>query len=609
MGSRRSPNPEVVSAVYGDGCTPTTITEIFSPTSSGVIVDGVTITSITPGSSTVEPNGITVIFGPNSLIVNGTPMSYPISPTKIGGVSFNILPTATPRGLVVGGVTITSITPGSSTVEPNGVTVIFGPNNLTVNGTTEPYPTGPTVINSVSFNVPLSSVYPIIDPGLITEVNNGTTQVYSPATFADLATITAPTTVTTAIIETDSTGHVFTTQAIVTVEPSGIYYVGISNGVPIEPTNQPQPQPQSLSSVYPTIDPGLITEVNNGITQVYSPATFADLATITAPITVTTAVIETDSAGHAFTTQAPVLVGPSGLYYVESLDGVPIGPNNMPMSPSWLSDLSPYTSSLTESGCTGAYTLTQVPYYAMITSPLITTTTYASGTRDGFMIYPLFGGWGWKFSCEDLDCTGLPCLSLLGYPLWSTGIITSTMTTVPPGFSVETITSASLTANIWTTINVGGKPSIAPVIVYGENPHYAYILFNLPPLPYVEFQLPGLPRFNIKIPCIKITILLITFNTCPDPPSSDDESNGENPDSSQNQQSPTSTSTSTCTNTTVSDYTTEILSIVDETGGLVTIASNVSYSETSGCSVTATTTSSVITLTGYAYALESDLSK
>jgi len=59
------------------------------------------------------------------------------------------------------------------------------------------------------------------------------------------------------------------------------------------------------------------TFVADGTTQYYSKSNFPDLATITAPITVTTPVVQTNSDNSQFTISAAVIiVGPGGTWYV-----------------------------------------------------------------------------------------------------------------------------------------------------------------------------------------------------------------------------------------------------------------------------------------------------
>ncbi|KAL8804015.1 MAG: hypothetical protein Q9182_002806 [Xanthomendoza sp. 2 TL-2023] len=98
---------------------------------------------------------------------------------------------------------------------------------------------------------------------------------------------------------------------------------------------------------------------------------------------------------------------------------------------------------------------------------------------------------------------------------------TSTMTTIPPGLSVEKATNPVWTTNTWITTTAPGRSdaTIVPVLVgcpgCGGRGH-GLVIWNLPNLPRVQFRFPNLPdvpRFHI--PCIKI--FGIRLGSCSDP--------------------------------------------------------------------------------------------
>jgi hypothetical protein len=130
--------------------------------------------------------------------------------------------------------------------------------------------------------------------------------------------------------------------------------------------------------------------------------------------------------------------------------------------------LLPHPSSIsyvTISGLTAAFTPTQVPWEASLTTILTITIAHASGNPYGMIIFPSAGGLGWIFPC-DLDACATPFPSPpLEPPLaaWisanaeleeasaSSAMASSTMTTLPPGFSTAISTNSLWTDNTWVT--------------------------------------------------------------------------------------------------------------------------------------------------------------
>ena len=76
-------------------------------------------------------------------------------------------------------------------------------------------------------------------------------------------------------------------------------------------------------------------------------------------------------------------------------------------------------------------------------------------------------------------------------------LITSTMTTLPPGFYTEVPKSTTLVGNMWLTTEKDGHSTIVPVVG-------GTILWNLPEIPHVSFQFPDFPSIpHFHLPCIK----------------------------------------------------------------------------------------------------------
>lgn len=94
------------------------------------------------------------------------------------------------------------------------------------------------------------------------------------------------------------------------------------------------------------------------------------------------------------------------------------------------------------------------------------------------------------------------------------------MTTVPPGFGVETLTGQTYWGWV-TTTRADGTYTVLPVVA-------GNMLWELPTIQHVDFYFPqfNLPRFSL--PCIRL--LFIELGQCQDPPTPDDSpSNGNSP--------------------------------------------------------------------------------
>lgn len=185
---------------------------------------------------------------------------------------------------------------------------------------------------------------------------------------------------------------------------------------------------------------------------------------------------------------------------------------------------------------------------------------------------------------------------------------TSTMTTLPPGFGVQTLSGFDSTIFTWiTTTRQDSSSTVLPVVG-------GLALWNVPPIPNVRFrrQLPGIriPEFNF--PCIRV--LFITVGNCDNPPTSDEDpeptqsqSSSPSPSPSPPQPpSPTPTTTPTTTQSSASCTETQTTSACQATcalsrgadGGTTTDCYTTICSITYAlCSVTATTSTTFLSTT------------
>jgi hypothetical protein len=111
------------------------------------------------------------------------------------------------------------------------------------------------------------------------------------------------------------------------------------------------------------------------------------------------------------------------------------------------------------------------------------------------------------------------------------GLVTSTMTTLPPGFSVED--NPAITVNGWlTTADSQGVPTVVPVLVcpHCGGGHGGFILWKLPELSHIKFKfsIPTIPKFpSFSLPCIKILGVKVAGNCDPVTDNNDDQSNDQ----------------------------------------------------------------------------------
>lgn len=95
--------------------------------------------------------------------------------------------------------------------------------------------------------------------------------------------------------------------------------------------------------------------------------------------------------------------------------------------------------------------------------------------------------------------------------------ITSTMTTVPSGVSLEDFTASRISTNIWiTTTGSDSSTTIVPVILPCPTCE-PVIVWDLPEIPNVKFDWPSIPKLpTFHLPCIKIFGIRIS-GECPSP--------------------------------------------------------------------------------------------
>ncbi|KAK0112622.1 hypothetical protein ONS95_014364 [Cadophora gregata] len=99
-----------------------------------------------------------------------------------------------------------------------------------------------------------------------------------------------------------------------------------------------------------------------------------------------------------------------------------------------------------------------------------------------------------------------------------TGTVTSTMTTIPAGVSLQDFTDFPITSNIWiTTTGADSSTTIVPVILPCQTCE-PVIVWDTPEIPWVQFRwwpkFPELPTFHL--PCIKIFGVVVS-GQCPSP--------------------------------------------------------------------------------------------
>lgn len=139
--------------------------------------------------------------------------------------------------------------------------------------------------------------------------------------------------------------------------------------------------------------------------------------------------------------------------------------------------------------------------------------------------------------------------------------VTSTMTTLPPGFSIQDFTDFPISGNIWlTTTGSDHSTTIVPVILPCLTCE-PQIIWELPEIPWVKFRFPKFPKLpSFHLPCIKLFGHRIAGDCSSKPsgpgsiPTNDDPP--ENPEPSKPTEStPSSTKTSSVTSSCVTTTT------------------------------------------------------
>ena len=125
--------------------------------------------------------------------------------------------------------------------------------------------------------------------------------------------------------------------------------------------------------------------------------------------------------------------------------------------------------------------------------------------------------------------------------------VSSTITSIPSGLLVETLSGTSYTENGWTTTtNENHQSTVLPIIAEGHG--YGVVIWGLPLVPYVDFWFPSLNLPKFYFPCIRL--FGISVGNCENLPVTDGPPTDNPPNSHDN--SPTSSDTGTTTSSTSS---------------------------------------------------------
>lgn len=108
-------------------------------------------------------------------------------------------------------------------------------------------------------------------------------------------------------------------------------------------------------------------------------------------------------------------------------------------------------------------------------------------------------------------------LTITALPTSAVDDVTSTMTTIPPGVSLEDFTDFPVTTNIWiTTTGHDSSTTIVPVILPCPSCE-PVIVWDTPEIPRVKFKWPKFPELpTFHLPCIKVFGVSVT-GQCPKP--------------------------------------------------------------------------------------------
>jgi hypothetical protein len=285
-----APTPPIPSTGVSSAAIPSSIPDGTPPSNPSTGVSSAAIPSSIPdGAPPSNPStGVSSAAIPSS-IPDGAPPSNPST-----GVSSAAIPSSIPDGAPPSNPS----TEVSSAVIPSPIPDGSPPPNLS-----EPLPLGETVVTATIGSTVLTETFvPTSLPG-----------------YESLAS-----TITTTSLDAQGS------PVIILIGPGGIAWtpVDLPSGIPEVPP--PTALPLSAGAAPSgTFDAGqasitdafantAVTEttiIAGGVTGYWSKATFADLSTITAPTTVTTPVVQTNSDGSQFTISAAVIVvGPGGAW-------------------------------------------------------------------------------------------------------------------------------------------------------------------------------------------------------------------------------------------------------------------------------------------------------
>ncbi|KAH7182078.1 hypothetical protein DER46DRAFT_670422 [Fusarium sp. MPI-SDFR-AT-0072] len=108
-------------------------------------------------------------------------------------------------------------------------------------------------------------------------------------------------------------------------------------------------------------------------------------------------------------------------------------------------------------------------------------------------------------------------LTITSLPTSADDDVTSTMTTVPPGVSLEDFTDFPVTTNIWiTTTGRDSSTTVVPVILPCPTCE-PVIVWDTPEIPQVKFRWPKFPELpTFHLPCIKVFGVKVA-GQCPKP--------------------------------------------------------------------------------------------
>nr|XP_036579339.1 uncharacterized protein CTRU02_10585 [Colletotrichum truncatum]KAF6786886.1 hypothetical protein CTRU02_10585 [Colletotrichum truncatum] len=173
------------------------------------------------------------------------------------------------------------------------------------------------------------------------------------------------------------------------------------------------------------------------------------------------------------------------------------------------------------------------------------------------------------------------------------------MTTLPPGFFIQTLTKSEWTTNTWiTTTASDGSQTVVPVLVGCSEcgtDGGGIVLWNLPHIPNVSFKFPDLPNLpQFALPCIRL--LFFNLGNCPGPvtePSDEDRDGDEHVSTSSPDSTPSKTAV---TKSTVSTTSTQSCSITQTASNCIATCSPTKAGESS--TITCYTTACHQTLTG-----------